>query len=70
MTLFVASFIIMIVAVTAMAIGVIVGGKRIAGSCGGINGIDGLESACSICSKPCAKRRKALEEIKAGENHP
>ncbi len=61
MNIFIATFIIMLVAVAAMAIGVILGGRRISGSCGGLNNLEGLESACEICTKPCEKRRKALE---------
>lgn len=68
MSMFLATFAIMIVVVTAMAVGVILGGRRIAGTCGGLNNIEGLENACSICSKPCAKRQKALEQAQAAED--
>jgi len=62
-TLFLISFIVMLIAVSAMAIGVILGRSPIKGSCGGLNTIKGLE--CGVCIKPCAKRRRAL--MLAGE---
>ena len=67
MSIFLASFTIMLIAVAAMAIGVILSGRSIKGSCGGINTIEGLESACGICSKPCAKRKKALKELQESQ---
>lgn len=56
------TFLILLFIVAAMAIGVIMGRGAIKGSCGGMTSIEGLESACDICSKPCAKKRKLLEQ--------
>ncbi len=46
------SFVIIALAVSAMAIGVIAGRSPIKGSCGGLNG-----GGCELCSGNC--RRKA-----------
>jgi len=48
------SFVIIALAVTGMAIGVIAGGKPIKGSCGGLNG-----GGCELCSGDGKCRRKA-----------
>jgi len=42
-----------------MAIGFIIAGKSIKGSCGGLNAIDGLEGACDICEirKQCRRKK-------------
>ena len=68
MSTFIVTFIVMMIAVGAMAIGVIVSGRRINGTCGGLNNIKGLEGSCEICSTPCEKRKKALEKQKAIES--
>ncbi len=68
MNIFVATFFIMLIAVLAMAIGVLFGRHGIQGSCGGLNNLKGFEDSCSACSEPCEKRKKALEEMKA-ENY-
>ena len=49
--------------IAIMAIGYIVAGKSIKGSCGGLNAIDGLEGACDICEvrKQC-RRKKRLDD--------
>ena len=48
MTLFLISFLIILVAMLAMAIGVMSGRRRIRGSCGGLGQAPG-EEGCSIC---------------------
>lgn len=61
MEIFLISFVIIILAVTGMAIGVLLGGpgKRIQGSCGGIAGLPGMEGGCacgreaSSVGQPC-----------------
>ena len=47
-----------------MAIGYIIAGKSIKGSCGGLNAIEGLDGACDICElkNQCSKRKRMLEE--------
>ena len=54
MKLFLATFVLVAIAVAAMAIGVILSNRRIQGSCGGLAAL-GLEKACD-CDKPCARR--------------
>lgn len=61
MSVFLATFLIIAVAVIGMAIGVIAGRPAIKGSCGGLNQI-GLSGSCSgACSasekKECATRK-------------
>ena len=65
MSIFIATFIIITIAVVGMAIGVILGRPAIKGSCGGLNQV-GLAGSCSgACSSEdkevCAKR-KAQEQ--------
>jgi len=47
-----------------MAVGYIIAGKSIKGSCGGLNAIEGLDGACDICElkTQCSKRKRMLEE--------
>ena len=42
------SFVILLVIVGGMAIGVLMGGKPIAGSCGGMTAL-GMDVACDVC---------------------
>jgi hypothetical protein len=65
MTTFIATFILLLVVVAAMAIGVLFGRSAIKGSCGGLNQV-GLSGSCGgACSaqerEECAKR-KAQEQ--------
>lgn len=65
MITFIATFIIFGLVILGMSIGVLLAGRHIKGSCGGLNTIEGLEDACVSCNKPCDKKRKALENLKA-----
>ena len=58
------TFVFFIFIVAIMAIGYIVAGKSIKGSCGGLNSIEGLKGACDICEGRtlCSKRKRMLEE--------
>ena len=53
MQIFIATFIFMLLAVTGLAAGLILRGRELKGSCGGLNNIDGAE--CGICGAktPC-----------------
>lgn len=55
---FVVVFLVMVLVVGMMAIGVIMGRKPIAGSCGGIANL-GIEKECSICGGS----REKCEEV-------
>jgi hypothetical protein len=65
MNIFIATFIIMLIAVIGMAVGVLSGRRGIQGSCGGLNNIEGLEGSCSVCSEPCEKRKRAVADSHA-----
>ena len=64
MSTIILTFFIFLTVVAAMAVGVIVNGRAIKGSCGGLNDIEGLGGACDICEgkKVCEKRKKLMEE--------
>lgn len=51
MSTIVASFVILLLAMGAMAVGVIFGRAPIRGSCGGIAGGD-----CAVCTRRCERR--------------
>jgi len=58
------AFLLMLVIVAAMALGVMMGRKPIAGSCGGAKAL-GLDGACACGRAPgsCASDAKGLEAI-------
>ena len=62
-TIFLA-FLVFATVILMMAVGVIVHGRAIKGSCGGLNDIDGLAGACDICEgkKVCKKKAALLEQ--------
>ncbi len=49
MTTVLLAIVIFLILIAGMAIGVIMGGKPIAGSCGGMSAI-GMEKACDVCN--------------------
>lgn len=53
MQIFLATFIVMMLAAAGLAVGLIMRGRELKGSCGGLNNIDGAE--CGICGAktPC-----------------
>lgn len=71
MTIFLLTFTVFLLALTGMAIGVIVSDRRIRGSCGGLANLPGMEPGdCpGVCNKPCPKRRAAMRRAarKAGD---
>lgn len=56
-------FIVMLLVVLGMAVGVLMGRKPIAGSCGGIAAL-GIEKECSICGGS----REKCEEVNRGQD--
>ncbi|MGB0865011.1 MAG: (Na+)-NQR maturation NqrM [Granulosicoccaceae bacterium] len=58
------AFAFMLLMVAAMAIGAIINGRTIKGSCGGIANIPGVEPVPCVCEKPCDKKlaRMAAEQ--------
>lgn len=75
---FLFTFVLMMLITLGMALGVIFMGKRIKGSCGGLNAISGADQ-CVVCSKEidpdsplrerlqCPRARKMLEDMNAAE---
>ena len=59
MTIFLVTFLVMGIAVLAMAVGVLVGRRPIGGSCGGLERI-GLECDAG-CDKPCPERLARMQ---------
>jgi len=64
---FLATVLVFLLVVTAMAVGVIFGRRRISGSCGGIASLQAgaVKPECSLCSRPsqqCSELKKALEK--------
>ena len=59
------TFLMMLVIVVAMSVGVILGRKPIAGSCGGMNAL-GLNGECQLCGRQpgsCDASEDALSRI-------
>ena len=50
MTTFLLAFVVLLVAVAGMAAGVVLSGRRLKGSCGGLNLAPGLD-ACPVCGR-------------------
>ncbi len=48
MAVFISVFIIMVLVILIMSVGVLMGRKPLAGSCGGLSAI-GMKSSCDIC---------------------
>lgn len=55
------AFVVIAAAVLAMAVGVIFGGRRIQGSCGGLGNLPGVRDGCPACP------RRRQQEVEAGE---
>ncbi|MBG6210660.1 (Na+)-NQR maturation NqrM [Roseibium album] len=74
MATFLIAFILLLLVVTGMSLGVILMGKTIKGSCGGLNAISGADK-CVVCHKDvdpdsplrdklqCPRARKMLEKM-------
>lgn len=67
MSIFIATFVIIAIAVIGMAIGVILGRPAIKGSCGGLNQI-GLAGSCSGACSSDEKEVCALKQAKLAES--
>jgi uncharacterized protein len=59
MTIFLVTFLVMGIAILAMAVGVLVGRRPIGGSCGGLERL-GLECDAG-CDKPCPERLARMQ---------
>ncbi len=61
MTTFILALIVLLLVVTAMSVGVLLGRKPIKGSCGGMGAL-GMETECDICGgdkKKCEKEKQS-----------
>jgi hypothetical protein len=68
LTTFVLAFAVFLAAVGGMAAGVVLTGRRIEGSCGGLANVEGVGSDCGgACRKPCKKRLKAQRRAARAE---
>jgi uncharacterized protein len=69
MTTFLVTFLVMGIAILAMAVGVLLGRRPIGGSCGGLERL-GLECDAG-CDKPCPERLAFLQtQSPSGALHP
>ncbi len=59
-TVLLLTFLIMVILVTAMAVGVLAGREPIKGSCGGLQKV-GLDGACDICGGDRARCEEDVE---------
>ena len=68
MAMFLITAVVFALALGGMAIGVMLGGKPIKGSCGGINNIKGLEGSSNCgCEDPCELKKLRLEALAKAE---
>ena len=79
METFILAFFFLLLIVVGMAIGAIVMGKTIKGSCGGLNTVAGADK-CLVCKKPvdpnsplrdklqCKRARKMVEQMEREAN--
>jgi len=65
MIYFIATFIVFLIVIVAMAIGYIFNKKTVAGSCGGLASV-GIAKECD-CPEPCANRKKKNEAARRAE---
>jgi len=65
MTIFLVTFLVMVIAILAMAVGVFLGRRPIGGSCGGLERL-GLECDAG-CDKPCPERLARMQHPKGRE---
>ena len=66
MEIFLIAFVFMIIALTAMAVGWIIKGKALSGSCGGVDpdGRPLADCLCEMMKKPiCESRKKELQKL-------
>lgn len=69
MAVFVLSFLVLLTIVAAMSVGVLMGGKPIKGSCGGMTAL-GMDTACDICggdTKKCEEEQKKQRAERVGD---
>ena len=60
MMIFGVVFVLMVLAVLAMAVGVLAGRRSLHGSCGGLNTIQGVD--CMVCPTPCDEEQQKKDQ--------
>jgi hypothetical protein len=63
MHVYLASFVVFLLAILGMAVGVLAGRASIKGSCGGLNRAGVGLPACDVCATPCAAREDASQKV-------
>lgn len=66
MTTFIATFAMLAFLMAIMAVGVMVSGRRLRGSCGGV---PGKECSCSVTDRRACERKVAAEGIVPDDGH-
>ena len=66
MSVFILAFVIFSLVALGMSLGVILNGREIKGSCGGIGNITGEKSNCS-CSNPCEKKKARMAKEQSND---
>ena len=67
MELFFITFVFLIIIITIMSLGVMLMGKKIKGSCGGLNAISGSDK-CSICNKDIDPNNPIVNQLSCKRN--
>ncbi|MBL6679255.1 MAG: (Na+)-NQR maturation NqrM [Candidatus Puniceispirillales bacterium] len=67
MELFFITFVFLIIIITIMSLGVMLMGKKIKGSCGGLNAISGSDK-CSICNKDIDPNNPLVNQLSCKRN--
>ena len=67
MELFFITFVLLIIIITIMSLGVMLMGKKIKGSCGGLNAISGSDK-CSICNKDIDPNNPLVNQLRCKRN--
>ncbi len=67
MSIYILSFILLVIIAAAMAVGMIVKNKSMASSCGGL-GAMGIDKVCD-CDDPCDKRRRRMAKEKVWKDN-
>ena len=66
MTIFLLTFLVLLLVVTGMAVGIIFANKPIKGSCGGLAAL-GIDPSCDICggdTRKCEEEQERQAELK------
>ncbi len=67
MTVFLLTLVVVAVVIIAMSVGVLLAGKPIKGSCGGMSAI-GIDTACDICGGNTAKCEEEQKKNQKSQN--